>query len=333
MQETRSPINQIDTRNNIPIPTPENTMEFSRLPEASHPPKMWMLDIDGVITNATSHEIEQPIIIETILNSLRCGEPVALNTGRTLNFALQHVVPKLLESQLTEEELANFFAVGEKGATTLWHKDGKFHTWRDPELVIPEGLRGELDGFVNEYAQDTMFPGEPKPSMLSPQLKEKLPHELVEKFELEDHEKVYLYAMAMVEEAGLQDEYRVDKTKIAVDVESKRMGKQLGAQRILHWLALRNVSPQHFIGVGDSGSDAEMIEEVYRHTFIDSNIARPTVEFVFCGNQEAFTKYRISQGFDDPAYPVIYTAKNDEKKPITDHSFAEYLSREAVDIS
>lgn len=313
-------------RTGLVKPEMSEQIEVDTLEKTAKPNKIWMLDIDGVITNATSHEIEQPIIIDTILKSLRNGEPVALNTGRTLNFALQHVVPELLNAGLTDEELANFYAVGEKGATTLWYKDGKFHMWRDKDLVVDESLREDLDKFVTLQVGDTMFPGEPKPSMLSPQLKEKLSPDLVEKFEQEDHMKVYLYAKALIESRGLQGTYRVDKTKIAVDIEHARMGKQLGAQRILDWLSRRNIDPKHFIGVGDSGSDAQMADEVYKEMQKKSRFGRPTVEFIFAGNRESFTKYLVSQDLPTPQYSVAYTAPDSETKPVTDKSFADYLA-------
>ncbi|MDQ5900992.1 MAG: hypothetical protein QG600_570 [Patescibacteria group bacterium] len=300
-------------------------IKVETLKDTAHPEKVWLFDIDGVITNATTHEVEEPVILENILSSLKKGEPVAFNTGRTLNFALQHVIPHLLNAGLTDEQLANFYAVGEKGATTLFFKDGQFKMWRDKELVVDESLRAELDDFVTKEVGDTMFPGESKPSMLSPQLKEKLSPDLVDKFYSQDHDRVYAFASAMIEERGLQKTYRVDKTNIAIDVENRRMGKDLGARRIIDWLKMRNIEPSHFIGVGDSGSDHEMTNELYKHSQESTNTSKPTVEFIFAGNREKFMKYLLSLDLPTPSYDVVYTAPDTETKPITDKSFAEYL--------
>lgn len=314
-------------RTGLVKPEEVQNITVESLAETARPEKIWIFDIDGVITNATSHEVEEPIILENILTSLRKGDPVALNTGRTLNFALQHVVPALLNAGLTEEELTNFYAVGEKGATTLYFKDGKFMIWRDKELVIDESLRIELDEFVTNEVGDTMFPGEPKPSMLSPQLKEKLPPDLVDKFTSQDHDLVYAFARAMIEERGLQDTYRVDKTNIAIDVENRKMGKDLGARRIIDWLKMRNIQPRHFIGVGDSGSDHQMTNELYKQTQNISDDTNPTVQFIFAGTREKLMKYLLSQNLPIPPYDIVCTAPDTETNPITDKSFAEYLRR------
>jgi hypothetical protein len=161
--------------------------------------------------------------------------------------------------------------------------------------------------------------------MLSPQLKEKLSPDLVDKFYSQDHDRVYAFASAMIEERGLQETYRVDKTNIAIDVENRRMGKDLGARRIIDWLKMRNIEPSHFIGVGDSGSDHEMTNELYKHSQECTNTSKPTVEFIFAGNREKFMKYLLSLDLPNPSYDVVYTAPDTETKPITDKSFAEYL--------
>src|SRR5205807_2266572 len=128
---------------------------------------------------------------------------------------------------------------------------------------------------------ESMFPGEEKEAMISPQFK---PGADFVQYKA-DQERLVDELQAMLQRYGLADQFKVDPTRIATDVEDKRLGKALGSQQVLAWLKEQGLQPEYFITFGDSKSDVGMAEEIYRHGF--------PVELVFVGGKEQLQSIQL----------------------------------------
>ncbi len=166
-----------------------------------------------------------------------------------------------------------------------------------------ENLRLHLPLIATKYSE-TMFPGEEKEALLSPQFK---PGADFAQYKA-DQARLVDELQAMLQQYGLHDQFRVDPTRIATDVEDRHLGKALGAQRVLEWLEEQGLRPGYFITLGDSKSDVGMAEGIFRHGF--------PVELVFVGERGQL------QGMQLP-FPVSFTQAFCEKGTV------EYLKNKS----
>lgn len=80
----------------------------------SSPTNAWLFDVDGVITHPEQKRVTEPQIITEIIKRLQAGEPVALVTGRSVDFMRDKVITPLKGELQDLSLLQNFLAVGEK---------------------------------------------------------------------------------------------------------------------------------------------------------------------------------------------------------------------------
>src|SRR5262249_22531409 len=107
-----------------------------------------------------------------------------------------------------------------------------------------------------------------------------------------DQERLVDELQVMLQQYGLNDQFRVDPTSIATDIEDKCLGKALGARQVLVWLKEQGLRSEHFITFGDSKSDVGMAEEIFQQGY--------SVELVFVGEKG------LLEGMHLP-FPVIFT--------------------------
>jgi phosphoserine phosphatase len=83
----------------------------------------------------------------------------------------------------------------------------------------------------------------------------------------------------------------IDATTIATDIQDRRAGKDLGARRVVDWLARRGLMPEHFVTMGDSQSDVAMaveLQDKHRVDFVhvgDRNLTLARLHCRVVGNQ------------------------------------------------
>jgi len=76
---------------------------------------MLLFDIDGVITQPVTGEVELEVVNE-IIAILERGEPVAFNTGRGLNWVLRDILPHF-EARISKRSvMSRLCIVYQKGA-------------------------------------------------------------------------------------------------------------------------------------------------------------------------------------------------------------------------
>ncbi len=84
---------------------------------------------------------------------------------------------------------------------------------------------------------------------------------------------------SLLSKHGLND-FKVDATTLATDVEHMSAGKHKGAQDVLDWLRKKDSEPLSFVVFGDSASDSA-IAETFGAQEVDTT-------FVFVGNPAGF---------------------------------------------
>jgi hydroxymethylpyrimidine pyrophosphatase-like HAD family hydrolase len=244
---------------------------------------LFLFDIDGVITNPISCEVELEVISE-IVGILHRGESVAFNTGRSLNWVSQYIIPPLVEKLSDRRHLSRICIVYQKGAFQVSFDDkGEIEQpIVAPDItLIPALLRQEVYQLIEARFTETMFTGEEKEAVLSPQMK---PGSDYQQFKADQRYLVELLH-CILEQHGWKDRFRVDPTRIATDIEDKRLGKGFGSYRILEWLSERKFQTQSFIAFGDSLSDIQMAEVIHHYGL--------PVDFVFVGEREQLQGLRL----------------------------------------
>ncbi len=246
----------------------------------------WLFDVDGVLSHLVEKKNTERELLERILAMLEKGEPVALNTGRSVDFAIEKVLKELEAMTKDKSIFQNLLLVGEKGAIQVsYDKNGDYHEEIDQSISVPEYLQKEVKELVEKQFSDTIFFDTGKKTMISV--------EMVEGGDLEEFKKRQAELNKLLDELlikhDLKKEYKLDPTRISIDIQNKYAGKHLGAKKVLDWLEKNKIKPQQFIAFGDSKSDAEMAEEIFRHGL--------KVELVFVGGKELL-------GEQEFAFPV-----------------------------
>lgn len=237
-----------------------------------------IFDVDGVITNPETRRVEHEEIIDRLAMMINNDEFVGLNTGRSLAWVEKGVVD-LLEGKIQDKnKLRNLIVVGEKGACWVtYDTEGRRTTHVDGDIAIPDiphptnPERNSRDDLQNAIAQyiGTMFNDSTKIAMFTAEQGHGVPNTAFKK----DQADLVTDIHAIFAEYGLSEKFRVDATRIATDIESKLLGKDLGMRRILTYAQEElKIKPGHIDTFGDSKSDIEMAKEAVKQGFDTSFI-------------------------------------------------------------
>lgn len=253
----------------------------------------WVFDVDGVITNPSEKRVTEPEILNQIVQKLEKGEPVALNTGRSLVWMIDRVINPLLEKVKDKKSLVNFFASGEKGGTWItFDEKGEMQHHKYDSISVPQPLQEKVRNLINSEFSKSMFFDETKETMISIEMKDGY---LVESY-TEDQKKLKPKLKELIDQAGLSQELKVDPTTIATDIENEFVGKGFAVERMLKWLNEKNIRPQRFVTFGDSSSDLPMAEKLHKNGH--------AVSFVYVGKSNLPKDY---------PFPIIRPQNHFEK--------------------
>lgn len=236
----------------------------------------WVFDVDGVITNPQEKKITEPEILEEIIKRLGKGEPVVLNTGRSIAWMKDRIQNPLTEKIKDKNILQNLLAVGEKGGTWLeFDNQNNLIEDKDDNISVPDNLKNEIRNLINNKYSDSMFYDESKLTMISTEMKDG--------HSLEDYKKnqeiLCVELKALLADKNFRDKFKVDPTTIATDIENVFVGKHFAIKRILEWLKKKNIKPRRYITFGDSfKSDIPMAKELH--------LQKLPVEFVYVGEEK-----------------------------------------------
>ncbi|MGH7202991.1 MAG: hypothetical protein ACREHC_00935 [Candidatus Levyibacteriota bacterium] len=245
-------------------------------------PEADLFDVDGVITDPTTKEVIHPEILDKIAERLKAGIPVALNTGRSIEWLKAPVLAPLLDRFKDDKSgLTNFALIGEFGGTwATFDESGNIHEGQVESLAVPQALHEKSRTLVEQEYSKSMEYDKTKRTMLS--------IEMHKGYDLDAfHEaqtKLVDDLNTLVTEAKLSSTYIVHRDTIATNVMSPNVGKDLGAARFLQFLRDLGVRPARYRTFGDSMSDIAMTHELVRHGY--------PAEFVFVGKAVDLEKAR-----------------------------------------
>lgn len=241
--------------------------------------RAWVFDVDGVITNPSEKKVTEPEILDEIAQKLTGGEPVALNTGRSLSWMTDRVINPLLEKVKDKKSLNNFFASGEKGGTWItFDENGTMLRHKDDSISVPQSLQAKVKHLIDSEFSESMFYDESKETMISTEMKDGYS---VKKY-TKQQEGLKLKLQELIDRENLTGNLKVDPTTIATDIENKHVGKGFAVRKIIEWIKSKGVKPQKYIAFGDSfSSDISMAEEIHSQGF--------AVEFIYVGEQDIST--------------------------------------------
>ncbi|MUK01509.1 hypothetical protein GM708_05940 [Vibrio cholerae] len=234
-----------------------------------------LLDVDGPVASPVTRTVPAGIITD-LLTLATAGWPVVFNTGRSDAFIRQQVMEPMLAAGIPAG--ITFHAVCEKGATWFsFTADGPGEVSVDRDLALPVSFADDVRDLVEDKYSELMFFDETKLAMVS-----------VEQ-SLEATNADYLAGQRSFDQDALDImhshdmgacrldreepdskgdiEYRVDPTIISTDIESVRVGKDLGAERALTLVAPSMEIPHSWRTVGDSRTDYAMADYLHEHGF------------------------------------------------------------------
>ena len=241
--------------------------------EASTPPLALLLDVDGPIASPVTRTVT-PGIIADLLALTAAGIPVIFNTGRSDAFIREQVMDPMLAAGMPAGLTVH--AICEKGAVWFSYTaagPGTVHV--DDSLAVPAAFGDDVRRLVAEDYAAHMFFDETKRAMVSVEQ-----HVDVANADYRAEQALFdADAMDLMQRHGLgvvrldrhvpdsddAIDYRVDPTIISTDIESVRLGKDLGASRAVELLAAQGITPQAWRTVGDSRTDYAMADWLFHN--------------------------------------------------------------------
>lgn len=223
---------------------------------------LWCFDIDGVLTSGPE-KIVNLTAIDEVVELLRLGNTVALNTGRSLDWAVENVGQEIVRRAsargIDPEQIKTHLVIaGEKGAAlAAWNGD-QFVEALSEEYVVPAGAREAIRNLsAQEGVRESVEFDEGKQAMVTLEMRTGFPHGEFERVRPE----LKLAVEQILAEAGVADRFRVDATTIAVDVEHRASGKALASERIEDFFKARGGATWKTVATfGDSASDVDMAD-------------------------------------------------------------------------
>lgn len=256
-----------------------------------------LLDVDGPIASPETRSIAIPSIARDLAALANAGNPVIFNTGRSDAFIAEQVVPPMLAAGI--EPGAPIWAICEKGA--VWAAidgDGLGEVFVDLDLAMPTEFSDEMRAYVAAHFDEFGFFDETKRAMVSVEQHVHVASDayLSAQPAFDDHAGDALAARGFgtVREgrerpdASGAVQWRIDPTIISTDVESVRLGKDLGAERAVALLGERGIRPQHWRTMGDSRGDYRMADWLHER-----------------GERVRHVDVRPAEGIPATGYPVL----------------------------
>ncbi|HZU93671.1 MAG TPA: hypothetical protein VFF85_08615 [Microbacterium sp.] len=281
----------------------------------STPPLGLLLDVDGPIASPVTRSIAIPSIAADLAALANLGIPIAFNTGRSDAFLREQVVPPLLAAGL--DDGVRVWGICEKGA--VWMRitaDGAQDVAVDEDLRMPTAFGREVERIVTEDFADLVFYDDTKRAMVSVEQRTEIASDdflarqpalnraIAEA--MSDQGLGYEWGEERVPDAAGRVEYRIDPTIISTDIESNRVGKDLGASLMLAFLTDEGAPlPRVWRTMGDSRTDYAMADWLHEN-----------------GHEVAHVDVRPADGVPATPYPV-----RQHPSLIHDEAGARYLRR------
>jgi hypothetical protein len=234
-----------------------------------------IFDIDGPVTDPQSRRIEQFEILDLMLDFITERGYVAYNTGRASAVAHQRVISPLLARALARgikpgivsRRIAIFAEKG--GVTSFWDDElGQWNHRIDPAAKVPADLRNEVVDLLrsDHEFQTYIFHDSDKETMVSVEMRHETPGPTPVPVAVSVFKPAAERFAAKVRQLARDrryDDIEVDCTTIAVDVQRRGVGKDLGTRLAFGWLDCLGQRVARVHCFGDSKSDVAMAVEAH----------------------------------------------------------------------
>lgn len=263
-------------------------------PETATSPMGLLLDVDGPVASPVTRTV-RPEIITALLMLANAGWPVIFNTGRSDSFIREEVMKPMLAAGIPDGVV--FHAICEKGSTWFsFGSEGAGELQVDESLALPVEFGNDVRRLVEQHYSDHMFFDETKHAMVS--VEQRVDVENVDYLDRQGPFDSAVLDLMQHYDMGVcrlshhlpnsddNIDYRVDPTIISTDIESVRVGKDLGAERALELLT--GEVPRVWRTVGDSRTDYAMADYLHEHGY---NVAHVDV--------------RPADGVPEKPYPIL----------------------------
>ncbi len=254
---------------------------------------VWLFDVDGVITNPSLKKITVPQIIDEIIKRLENSEPVALVTGRSLEWVEERVLDPLEKRILNKNLLSTIFVSGEFGGSKLIYQKGKRQAFVDLNLAVPEKLIKSAKEISQEFSK-TMEWDVSKRTMISIEMKD---NNSLDQFSMLQLDLVNRLKQ-LLKSLYLNEEYSVHKDRIATNIMKKKANKAYATNQVLNWLKEKDIRPENFVAFGDSISDLAIGEAIH--------FTGKPIKFIFVGENADLNEHNFH-------FPVVVTKNRCEE--------------------
>lgn len=243
------------------LPNFEDEMvRMGLMPETRrHVSEAKIFDIDGVITNPKEKKVLHPEILDMLRLDLRSGLPIALNTGRSMEWLDETFLRDFEESFGDDRSgLANLAVITEFGGTwATYDKDGKRQDRQVTSLTVPDNVVDAVDALVQDRFGETMFVDKTKKTMISIEMHDG--HDLAP---FKEQQAVLSDSLNVLLESHGIGNLEVHNDTIATNLRSHYVGKDVGTDRFMEFLREREIVPRKFKAFGDSEGDIAMAEKL-----------------------------------------------------------------------
>ena len=128
---------------------------------------MLIFDIDGVISDL-KEKTSNPTILKYIAEELKNGNPIALNTGRSLDWIIKRGVKTLITDSKIKPFIKNLIIVGEKGGSWLtFDENGNPQQHINKSLSVSLNLKEEIGKLAVSKYSESMFLDEGKKTAIT----------------------------------------------------------------------------------------------------------------------------------------------------------------------
>jgi hypothetical protein len=236
-----------------------------------------LLDVDGPIASPVSRSIAIPSIASDLVELANGGVPIAFNTGRSDAFIRAEVLPQLIAAGLRSD--TRVWAICEKGSVVVRITPAGFGEIDvDETLAVPPTYGDAIRDLVRTSYDDVVFFDETKRAMVSVEQRLDVSAEHFaarrDAFDsdaarqLDAHGLGYEWGDTIVTDASGAVPFRIDPTIISTDIESVKLGKDLGASKFLALLEADGaVLPTSWRTLGDSRTDYAMADWLYEQGY------------------------------------------------------------------
>lgn len=243
---------------------------------------VYIFDVDGVLFERNQEKTVFDELLIEIKKRLENGCFIGLNTGRSFSFVTEKILVPL-EKILNKELLKQIFISCEKGAIDVsYDLNGDKKIKLHKNLTIPREIKEKIENLVKlKKYNPWMFVDQSKEIMLTiEELSNALKNRSIFKNFQEAQASIAKEIQQLIFDNDLSSKIRIDLTRIAIDVESKKSGKAFATRKFIQYLKTKNFIPLKAFCFGDSPSDYEIHQELERNN-IEST-------FIFVGSPKTF---------------------------------------------